>query len=268
MFRPDGDALLPNYRHLPIGYHGRAGSIVVSGTQVARPHGQRPDFGPTNELDVEVELGFVTGPGKPLGTPIATHEVREHVFGFVLVNDWSARDLQRWEYRPLGPFLAQVVRDLDLALDRPAGGARALPGPGARAGPGAARVPAHRGRLGARPRPDARAQRRGHQPHERPRPLLDVPPAARARDGQRRRGPPGRPVRQRHDLRADAGQRRVADRARPAVPGRRRHRHHPRRGRDGLLRRGARDDRQARLRAVSHWRRNTTAISTIVRYSA
>jgi fumarylacetoacetase len=107
MFRPDGDALLPNYRHLPIGYHGRAGSIVVSGTQVARPHGQRPDFGPTNELDVEVELGFVTGPGKPLGAPIATHEVREHVFGFVLVNDWSARDLQRWEYRPLGPFLAK-----------------------------------------------------------------------------------------------------------------------------------------------------------------
>jgi fumarylacetoacetase len=107
MFRPDGDALLPNYRHLPIGYHGRAGSIVVSGTPIARPHGQRPDFGPTNELDVEVELGFVTGPGKPLGAPIATHEVREHVFGFVLVNDWSARDLQRWEYRPLGPFLAK-----------------------------------------------------------------------------------------------------------------------------------------------------------------
>ena len=71
MFRPDGDALLPNYRHLPIGYHGRAGSIVVSGTQIARPSGQRPDFGPTNELDVEVELGFVTGAGKPLGAPIA-----------------------------------------------------------------------------------------------------------------------------------------------------------------------------------------------------
>ena len=105
-FRPD-EPLLPNYRHLPIGYHGRAGSVVVSGTPIARPHGQRPGFGPTRELDVEVELGFVTGPGKPLGQPIATGEVRDHVFGFVLVNDWSARDLQRWEYRPLGPFLAK-----------------------------------------------------------------------------------------------------------------------------------------------------------------
>jgi len=106
-FRPDGDALLPNWRHLPIGYHGRAGSIVVSGTQVARPHGQRPDFGPTEALDIELELGFVTGPGAPLGTPIAAADAREHVFGFVLVNDWSARDLQRWEYQPLGPFLGK-----------------------------------------------------------------------------------------------------------------------------------------------------------------
>jgi fumarylacetoacetase len=105
-FRPE-QPLLPNYRHLPIGYHGRAGSVVVSGTPVARPHGQRPEFGPTQELDVEVEVGFVTGPGKPLGTPISTSEVRDHVFGFVLVNDWSARDLQRWEYQPLGPFLAK-----------------------------------------------------------------------------------------------------------------------------------------------------------------
>jgi fumarylacetoacetase len=107
MFRPGGEPLLPNWRHLPIGYHGRAGSVVVSGTPIARPQGQRPGFGPTRELDVEVELGFVTGPGKPLGTPIATREVRDHVFGFVLVNDWSARDLQRWEYQPLGPFLAK-----------------------------------------------------------------------------------------------------------------------------------------------------------------
>jgi fumarylacetoacetase len=107
MFRPGADPLPPNWRHLPIGYHGRAGSVVVSSTPIARPHGQKPEFGPTEELDVEVELGFVTGPGKPLGAPIATSEVREHVFGFVLVNDWSARDLQRWEYRPLGPFLAK-----------------------------------------------------------------------------------------------------------------------------------------------------------------
>ena len=107
LFRPGGEPLLPNWRHLPVGYHGRAGSIVVSGTPIARPSGQRPDFGPTQALDIELELGFVTGPGKPLGAPITTAEAREHVFGFVLVNDWSARDLQRWEYQPLGPFLAK-----------------------------------------------------------------------------------------------------------------------------------------------------------------
>jgi len=107
LFRPDGDPLPPAWRALPIGYHGRAGSIVVSGTEIVRPHGLRPDFGPTSELDFELELGFVTGPGKPLGSPIATAEVRDFVFGFVLVNDWSARDLQRFEYRPLGPFLGK-----------------------------------------------------------------------------------------------------------------------------------------------------------------
>jgi fumarylacetoacetase len=103
-FRPGGDPLLPNWRHLPIGYHGRAGSIVVSGTPIARPRGQRPDFGLTRELDIELELGFVTGAGTG---PITTADAADHVFGFVLVNDWSARDLQRWEYRPLGPFLAK-----------------------------------------------------------------------------------------------------------------------------------------------------------------
>jgi fumarylacetoacetase len=107
LFRPDGDPLLPNWRHLPVGYHGRAGSVVVSGTPIVRPQGQRPSFGPTEKLDIELELGFVCGPGKPLGVPITTSEVREHVFGCVLVNDWSARDLQRWEYQPLGPFLGK-----------------------------------------------------------------------------------------------------------------------------------------------------------------
>jgi fumarylacetoacetase len=107
LFRPDGEPLLPNWRHLPVGYHGRAGSVVVSGTPIVRPQGQRPSFGPTEKLDIELELGFVCGPGKPLGAPITTSEVREHVFGFVLVNDWSARDLQRWEYQPLGPFLGK-----------------------------------------------------------------------------------------------------------------------------------------------------------------
>jgi len=115
MFRPDGDPLLPNWRHLPVGYHGRASSVVVSGTPVRRPRGQQapaapgesPGFGPSKRLDIELELGFVTGPGNVLGTPIAAADAAEHVFGFVLVNDWSARDIQRWEYQPLGPFLSK-----------------------------------------------------------------------------------------------------------------------------------------------------------------
>src|SRR4051794_23231613 len=115
IFRPDAEPLLPNWRHLPVGYHGRASSVVVSGTPVRRPEGQLPPnepggaprFGPTERLDIELELGFVTGPGNPLGTSIDTRAAREHIFGFVLVNDWSARDIQRWEYVPLGPFLGK-----------------------------------------------------------------------------------------------------------------------------------------------------------------
>jgi fumarylacetoacetase len=109
MFRPDSDPLLPNWRELPVGYHGRAGSVVVSGAPVRRPQGQlptdgRPVFGPSRRLDIELELGFVTGPP---GTRISTADAANHVFGFVLVNDWSARDIQRWEYQPLGPFLGK-----------------------------------------------------------------------------------------------------------------------------------------------------------------
>jgi fumarylacetoacetase len=115
MFRPDAEPLLPNWRHLPVGYHGRASSVVVSGTPVRRPRGQLPPggagepprFGPSERLDIELELGFVTGPGNPLGSAIATAAAEEHIFGFVLVNDWSARDIQRWEYVPLGPFLGK-----------------------------------------------------------------------------------------------------------------------------------------------------------------
>jgi len=115
MLRPDADPLMPNWRHLPVGYHGRGGTVVVSGTPVRRPLGQRapaepggaPGFGPERRLDIEVELGFVTGPGPPLGTPVAAAGALDHVFGFVLVNDWSAREIQRWEYQPLGPFLGK-----------------------------------------------------------------------------------------------------------------------------------------------------------------
>jgi fumarylacetoacetase len=102
-WRPD-DPLPPNWLHLPIGYHGRAGSVVVSGTPIARPHGLRPSFGPTEQLDFELELAFVTGPP---GTRIATRDAYDHVFGFALLNDWSARDIQSFEYRPLGPFLGK-----------------------------------------------------------------------------------------------------------------------------------------------------------------
>jgi fumarylacetoacetase len=114
LFRPDAEPLLPNWRHLPVGYHGRAGTVVVSGTPVVRPCGQvkapgdpDPRFGPSRRLDFELELGFVVGTGSALGAPISTAVFRDHVFGIVLVNDWSARDVQAWEYQPLGPFLGK-----------------------------------------------------------------------------------------------------------------------------------------------------------------
>jgi fumarylacetoacetase len=109
LLRPDGEPLLPNWRWLPIGYHGRAGTVVVSGTPIRRPRGQRggPDFGPTQRLDIELELGFVIGRPSRLGVPVPPDRALEHVFGAVLVNDWSARDIQAWEYQPLGPFLGK-----------------------------------------------------------------------------------------------------------------------------------------------------------------
>ncbi len=113
IFRPDGDALTPNWKHLPIGYHGRAGTVVVSDTPIVRPSGQRrsPDgeitFGPSIKLDIEAELGFVVGTPSALGKPVPIDAFDQHVFGVCLVNDWSARDIQAWEYVPLGPFLGK-----------------------------------------------------------------------------------------------------------------------------------------------------------------
>jgi len=114
IFRPDGDALLPNWRHLPVGYHGRAGTVVVSGTDVRRPSGQRkppneptPTFGPTRRLDIEAELGFVVGTATEMGEQVPAAAFAEHVFGVTPLNDWSARDIQAWEYVPLGPFLGK-----------------------------------------------------------------------------------------------------------------------------------------------------------------
>jgi fumarylacetoacetase len=114
IFRPDQEPLLPNWRHLPVGYHGRGGSVVVSGTPVVRPCGQRkapdedaPTYGPSRRLDIEAELGFVVGVGSELGSRIGVQELEQHVFGVVGLNDWSARDIQAWEYVPLGPFLGK-----------------------------------------------------------------------------------------------------------------------------------------------------------------
>ncbi|MGH9213937.1 MAG: fumarylacetoacetase [Acidimicrobiales bacterium] len=113
LFRPDGEPLLPNWRHLPVGYHGRAGTVVATDTPVVRPRGQRrePDgtvaFGPSARLDIELEVGFVVGLPSMPQRPVPTAEAPGHVFGIVLVNDWSARDIQAWEYQPLGPFLGK-----------------------------------------------------------------------------------------------------------------------------------------------------------------
>lgn len=112
IFRPGQPPLLPNWKHLPIGYHGRAGTVVVSGTPVVRPTGQRatpegPVAGPSVRLDIEAEVGFVVGVPSPLGSRVSVDDFADHVFGVVLVNDWSARDIQAWEYQPLGPFLGK-----------------------------------------------------------------------------------------------------------------------------------------------------------------
>ena len=113
MFRGKENALMPNWLHLPVGYHGRASSVVLSGTDVIRPRGQvKPkdapvEFATSRQLDFELEMGFFIGAGNELGEPISIENAREHIFGMVLLNDWSARDIQAWEYQPLGPFLAK-----------------------------------------------------------------------------------------------------------------------------------------------------------------
>ena len=113
LFRPD-QPLLPNYKHIPIGYHGRASSIVANGAPIRRPHGQTmspgaaaPSFGPTRALDYELEAGFFIGTGNALGDAIPIESAEDHIFGICLLNDWSARDIQAWEYQPLGPFLGK-----------------------------------------------------------------------------------------------------------------------------------------------------------------
>ena len=175
MFRPDSEPLLANWRHLPIGYHGRAGTIVVSGTPIRRPSGQakppdaaQPLFGPSGELDIELELGFVVGVGSRLGEPVPTERFEEHVFGVVLVNDWSARDLQAWEYQPLGPFLGKSFATSISAWVTPLAALEGARVPRPAAGPGAPALPPGRERLDARSRARRGAERRRHRAHELP----------------------------------------------------------------------------------------------------
>jgi fumarylacetoacetase len=139
IFRPDSEPLTPNWKHLPIGYHGRSGTVVVSGTDVVRPSGQRkapadaaPTFGPSLKLDIEAELGFVVGGSSRLSEPVPVDRADEHLFGVVVLNDWSARDLQAWEYVPLGPFLgksfATSISPWGVTLDALAEARADLPG--------------------------------------------------------------------------------------------------------------------------------------------
>lgn len=114
MFRDPANALLPNWKHLPVAYHGRASTIILSGQSIHRPKGQtkpddaeKPVFGPTKQLDFELEMAFITYPGKEMGQSISTAEADDYIYGMVIFNDWSARDIQKWEYVPLGPFLAK-----------------------------------------------------------------------------------------------------------------------------------------------------------------
>ncbi|VEN54358.1 unnamed protein product [Callosobruchus maculatus] len=114
MFRSKENALMPNWKYIPVGYHGRASSVVVSGTNIRRPHGQTlvvddapPVFGPCRLMDFELEMAFFVGGSNKLGEPISIDEAQNHIFGFVIMNDWSARDIQKWEYIPLGPFTAK-----------------------------------------------------------------------------------------------------------------------------------------------------------------
>src|SRR5512140_2900075 len=122
MLRGPENALMPNWKWLPVAYHGRASSIVVSGTEVRRPNGQTkppdasaPVFGPSKSLDFELETAFFIGPGNPLGQPVSIDQAEDHIFGIVLMNDWSARDVQSWHYRPLGALQATIFCTFFLA---------------------------------------------------------------------------------------------------------------------------------------------------------
>ena len=207
IFRPDQEPLLPNWKHLPVGYHGRSGTVVASGTDIVRPCGQRkaptedaPTYGPSRRLDIEAELGFVVGVPTLLGERVSTADFATHTFGVVGLNDWSARDVQAWEYVPLGPFLGKSfatsishwvtpLAALDAAWTE-------LPGQD----PRAAGLPASRRSGGARHRDRGGARRRGRLPPAVRLDVLVAGPDARPHHRQRGHGPHRGPVGLGHGL--------------------------------------------------------------------
>ena len=210
LFRPDDEPLLPNWRRLPVGYHGRAGTVVVSGTPVRRPTGRLgPDtVGPEPMLDYELELAFVTG--------------AEAIFGFALMNDWSARAIQGFEYQPLGPFLGKSFATSLSAWITPAAALNAYRVDGEPQDPEPARHLQVARAARARPRTGGGARRRGHLHHQRAPSVLEPRAAARPRDVQRRDDPPRRPLRLRHRLGPRAHHARLPARDTGPVPRRRR----------------------------------------------
>ena len=224
LFRPD-NPLLPNYKYVPIGYHGRASSIRPSGAEVRRPNGQRkpaaepvPSFGPSRNLDYELELGVWIGPGNALGAPIPVAEAASHIAGFCLLNDWSARDIQGWEYQPLGPFLGKsflttispwVVTPEALAPFRTSQAARPAGDPAplsvsSRPGRSGNRRPRHRSRSSFAHGWSAVQAASGAPAvcRQRTPSLLDRRPTGRSPRQRRLQSAAGRRLRHRHDLSA------------------------------------------------------------------
>jgi fumarylacetoacetase len=238
LFRP-GNPLLPNYKYVPIGYHGRASSIVVSGTPVDRPSGQSKDaaaeapvFGPTRSLDYELEVGFFAGPGKALGHPIPIAEAEQHIFGLCLLNDWSARDMQSWEYQPLGPFLAKSfattispwIVTMDAlapfrapAFQRPDGDPEPLPylnsAQDRERGGIDLTLEVH---IASRQMREAGLSADAPQPRQSAEPVLDAGPVTHASLEQRLQPAAGRFTGQRHRIRTVTGRARLPARVDPA----------------------------------------------------
>ncbi len=235
LFRPD-QPLLPNYKWIPIGYHGRASSLVISGTDIRRPSGQTkppeasaPTFGPTSQLDYELEVAAYIGAGNPLGEPIPIESADQHIFGLSLLNDWSARDIQSWEYQPLGPFLGKsfatsispFVVPMEALLPF-----RIVPEPRA---PGDPEPLPYLASAAAQCNRSHRRSLPLHGSHARilassaqlklgqsPRPLLDIPPNDRPPHQQRLQSNSRRPARQRNHLRPRRRLTRLPPRNHPA----------------------------------------------------